>query len=151
MEEAEGHIFQTILNDIIQLIEVKESLTDKLRQSIEKNERNESRASSLSTELDDYFQPCCAAFDENAGDDNEGFKVLITQCDACKIRESLYWRRVARRLIVCNSCFFKKTYLILFNDDTIKRFVNFCCILNTNRVKNNFFSLKKYNFKRFYP
>ena len=44
---------------------------------------------------------------------------ISTCCSSCKTENSLYWRRVAMKKIVCNSCFFDKTYLITFDDNYI--------------------------------
>lgn len=128
-------LIHTILNDLIEFIEknsVSMATTIKnLNGELARND--ETRERELWTEIDDYFENCDACY----SDDSELCMSLddltfgrwrslplstgLVRCDACKAKESMYWRRVARRLIVCNSCFYKKTYLILFNDDNFKK------------------------------
>lgn len=100
----------------------------------------------VAVELDHYFvHECAAASSSDADEDDDAsqssgsgcggrirpeeyvfgrwraFSLANLRCDACKCKESLYWRRVARRLLVCNTCFFSKTYVTLFNDEAFKR------------------------------
>lgn len=43
--------------------------------------------------------------------------VFDSRCSSCGSNWSPIWRRVARSKIVCNKCFFNKTYLITINDE----------------------------------
>ena len=54
--------------------------------------------------------------DENHDLEKDSFE-FDTECHSCNSRESPFWRRVARNKIVCNKCFFNKTYLITINNE----------------------------------
>jgi hypothetical protein len=65
---------------------------------------------------------------------------ISTCCSSCKTENSLYWRRVAMKKIVCNSCFFDKTYLITFDDNYInskKSLEELLKLKTRNHRKNN--------------
>ncbi len=49
-------------------------------------------------------------------DKDEASLEFDTECNSCHARESSFWRRIAKNKIVCNNCFFNKTYLITIND-----------------------------------
>lgn len=68
-------------------------------------------------ELDEHFRH----IDQLITDESNTFYISNDNCDACKTNCSQFWRRVTRNKIVCNECFFDKTYLILFDDDHLNK------------------------------
>lgn len=71
-----------------------------------------------------------------------------TCCSSCKTETSLYWRRVAMKKIVCNSCFFDKTYLITFDDNYLnskKSLEELLKLKTRNHRKNNLLNSNSIN------
>lgn len=127
----ESRTIRTVVNDLLELIDKTESLVDSSvlnpeEEDVNKKVSDEEEKDPIICELDDYFGSLPAADDDDTDTDEtneceDRLNCNIRGCDACKVRESLYWRRVTRRLHVCNACFFKKTYLILFSDDNMRK------------------------------
>ena len=83
---------------------------DETENSIHKNderELNEAR------QIDEHLS-CLTNFNDDSDDE---FHMHNLKCDACESKKSLFWRRVTRKQIVCNICFFSKIYLIAFDDE----------------------------------
>lgn len=115
MNVGDAKTVQTVVNDMLELIMASSNPAEPC---------SEDKANMIDPaliELDDYFANLPPASPDNEDEENED---PIVKCDACKCRESEYWRRVARRLHVCNACFYKKEYLILFSDDMMKKSAN---------------------------
>ena len=64
-------------------------------------------------QIDEHLS-CLNDFNDDSDDE---FHMHKLKCDACESKKSLFWRRVTRKQIVCNICFFSKIYLIAFDDD----------------------------------
>ena len=121
-------IVRVILNDIIELIEASTLINVHSEVYKQENESNADAENdqnhnndSLVELLDEYYEHIEI---DNDNDDAQHFLadvVMATSCDACKMKESFFWRRVTRRQIVCNDCFYEKAYLILFDDEHLKK------------------------------
>lgn len=59
--------------------------------------------------------------DSTDEEEEKELNVFETECNSCNTKISPFWRRVARNKIVCNKCFFNKTYLITISDEQAKK------------------------------
>jgi hypothetical protein len=126
----EEELIQFILSDLINQIEKDLEIKLKSHNIINNNNNLKNHIddseSDLIFELDEYFKHI-ENFSNEIQLDNDLFMSNL-KCDACKTKTSLFWRRVTRHKIVCNSCFYEKSYLILFDDEHL---------LNSNKKLKN--------------
>lgn len=119
LESADQEVLKLLVNELIKLIESNE----------DNNETTRTKKSFLVehldleylknfVEIDEHFVndlDDSQDFDSNGG--NSFYEMSYSKCDSCQTRTSVFWRKVARAKIVCNNCFFNKTYLIVFDDN----------------------------------
>jgi len=80
--------------------------------------------------------------------EEQSVELESTCCSSCKTETSLYWRRVAVKKIVCNNCFFDKTYLITFDDNYLnskKSLEELLKLKTRNHRKNNLLNSNSIN------
>ena len=126
-----------LLDDLLSQIESSQTIpttttttTTYINDIILSFESNDLNSDELLLELDAYFKHI-EDFTQDYPLDQQTFMSSL-QCDACLAKSSVFWRRVTKRKIVCNSCFFEKAYLILFDDEHLYKKVP-----NSNESSNN--------------
>jgi hypothetical protein len=124
-KEKDKQEIEEIINDLIELVEINS-------QKIDYDDFNDEKTIHLDLEylktfidIDEHFFPVPEQEDDEDfifHDETNQHEYLFydlnyTKCDSCQTKTSLFWRKVARSKIVCNNCFFNKTYLIVFDDN----------------------------------
>lgn len=111
-----------LINDIIELIEIN---SQKIGYDLDSEKTIHLNLDYLKTyiDIDEHFDAeqendeDFIFYDESNQNDHLFYDLNYTKCDSCQTKTSLFWRKVARNKIVCNNCFFNKTYLIVFDDN----------------------------------
>jgi hypothetical protein len=121
-KEKNQQEIEKLINDLIELIEINSQKIDYDLNSEKTIHLNLDYLKEY-IDIDEHFVPeqdddeDFIFYDESNQNDYLFYDLNYTKCDSCQTKTSLFWRKVARNKIVCNNCFFNKTYLIVFDDN----------------------------------